>query len=109
MASFHNLNYSGLIALALFLSLTHLAALPAKANESAKSLETKGLRQEALQNDKEALKFYERALLAVPPGDVDTKVRLLSNTAIGYLREKKQAEADRKLKEGQIKEAVKKK
>lgn len=99
MASFHNLNYSGLIALALFLSLTHLAALPAKANESAKSLETKGLRQEALQNDKEALKFYERALLAVPPGDVDTKVRLLSNTAIGYLREKKQAEADRKIDE----------
>ena len=99
MASFHNSNNSSLTTLAVLLSLTHFCALPAQANESAKSLETKGLRQEALQNDKEALKFYERALLAVAPGDVDTKVRLLSNTAIGYLREKKQVEADRKIDE----------
>lgn len=99
MGFFHNPNFSVLTKLALLLSLIHFCPLPAKSNESAKSLETKGLREEALNNDKEALKYYERALLAVPPGDFDTKVRLLSNTAIGYLKEKKQVEANRKIDE----------
>lgn len=83
----------------MLLSLAYSYPSFVQANESAKSLETKGLRQEALQNDKEALKFYERALQAVAPGDFDSRVRLLSNTAIGYLREKKQKEADIKIDE----------
>lgn len=99
MASIHRTYHLRLISVGVLLSHSYSCPNLAHANESAKSLETKGLRQEALQNDKEALKFYERALQAVAPGDFDSKVRLLSNTAIGYLKEKKQKEADIKIDE----------